>query len=222
MFRDVGDGAGYDIRSFDPATGQERLIEVKSTYGGETMPFFIPRNEDSLSLERPKQLRLYRVFDFAVRPRLFDVTTTSYKHLFFAALLKELQASGFVARVYSIPSFAFAVGLPDKAHATSLIDGAGNVADAILGPRDAVFGTAILGTNYAHDVFQHPSGTPYNFDVTLKTRLEVGVPIGADRDPTNEAPLCAISMDCALFEEGSRLGAETHQREPNARQARRN
>jgi uncharacterized protein DUF3883 len=26
-----GDGAGYDIRSFDPATGAERLIEVKST-----------------------------------------------------------------------------------------------------------------------------------------------------------------------------------------------
>ena len=38
------------------------------------------------------------------------------------------------------------------------------------------------------------------------------VPIGADRDPTNEASLCAISMDCALFGEGSRFGAETQLR----------
>jgi hypothetical protein len=35
------------------------------------------------------------------------------------------------------------------------------------------------------------------------------VPIGADRDPTNEASSRSMSMGCALFEEGSRLGAET-------------
>ena len=39
-------------------------------------------------------------------------------------------------------------GLPDKANATTLIDGASNVASALLGPRDAVFGTAMLGANY--------------------------------------------------------------------------
>ena len=39
---------------------------------------------------------------------------------------------------------------------------------------------------------------------------EDGVPIGTDRDPTNKASLCAIPMDCAPFEEGSGLGAETH------------
>jgi hypothetical protein len=52
-----GDGAGYDIRSFDPATGDERLIEVKSTYGESTMPFFVTSNEESLSLERPSEFR---------------------------------------------------------------------------------------------------------------------------------------------------------------------
>ena len=32
--KEDGDGAGYDIRSFDPASGAERLLEVKTTYGG--------------------------------------------------------------------------------------------------------------------------------------------------------------------------------------------
>jgi PEP-CTERM motif len=41
---------------------------------------------------------------------------------------------------------AFSTALPDKAYATALIDGATNVADALLGPRDEVFGTAILGS----------------------------------------------------------------------------
>jgi len=47
-----GDGAGYDIHSFDP-TGSDRLIEVKTTRGGRTTPFFLTRNERSLSNERP-------------------------------------------------------------------------------------------------------------------------------------------------------------------------
>ena len=68
-----GDGAGYDIRSFDPATGGERLIEVKSTYGGARMGFFVSRNQEALSLERPGEFRLYRVFDLAVRPRIFAI-----------------------------------------------------------------------------------------------------------------------------------------------------
>ncbi len=68
-----GDGVGYDIRSFDPVTGAERLIEVKSTHGGESMGFFVGRNEETLSLERPNEFRLYRVFDLAVNPRIFAI-----------------------------------------------------------------------------------------------------------------------------------------------------
>jgi hypothetical protein len=48
-------------------------------------------------------------------------------------------------------AYAFSTALPNKAYATSLIDGASHVASALLGPRDQVFGTAILGANYASD-----------------------------------------------------------------------
>lgn len=37
-----GDGAGYDIASFEP-DGRERLIEVKTTNGWERTPFHISR-----------------------------------------------------------------------------------------------------------------------------------------------------------------------------------
>jgi PEP-CTERM motif len=48
-------------------------------------------------------------------------------------------------------AYAFSTALPDKAYSAALIDGAHNVAGALLGPRDMVFGTAILGANYAAD-----------------------------------------------------------------------
>lgn len=67
-----GDGAGYDIRSFN-TSGAERLIEVKSTRGARTTPFFISRNELSLAHERPDHFRLYRLYEFAQTPRLFKL-----------------------------------------------------------------------------------------------------------------------------------------------------
>jgi hypothetical protein len=48
-------------------------------------------------------------------------------------------------------AYAFSTALPNKAYATSLIGGASDVASALLGPRDALFGTAIMGANYAPD-----------------------------------------------------------------------
>jgi PEP-CTERM motif len=48
-------------------------------------------------------------------------------------------------------AYAFSTGLPNKAYAATLIGGASNVANALLGPSDKVFGTAILGANYAPD-----------------------------------------------------------------------
>ena len=67
-----GDGAGYDIRSFD-RTGRERLIEVKTTHGVRTTPFFLSSNERSLSDERPEAFRIYRVYEFGPSPRLFKL-----------------------------------------------------------------------------------------------------------------------------------------------------
>lgn len=49
-----GDGAGYDIASFD-ADGRQRLIEVKTTNGWERTPFHISRNELAVADERREE-----------------------------------------------------------------------------------------------------------------------------------------------------------------------
>jgi len=68
-----GDGAGYDISSFDGA-GRERLIEVKTTTGHSTTPFFLSENERAFSDERPDAFKLVRLYDFARQPRAFELT----------------------------------------------------------------------------------------------------------------------------------------------------
>lgn len=68
-----GDGAGYDLLSFDHETGNEALIEVKTTRGAKTTPFFMSRNEEEVSRERPDAYRIYRVFDFGKKPRIFEL-----------------------------------------------------------------------------------------------------------------------------------------------------
>lgn len=70
---ELGDGAGYDILSFD-AKGKERLLEVKTTVGADVTPFYITRNELSLASERPDAFRLCRVFNFSASPRMFELT----------------------------------------------------------------------------------------------------------------------------------------------------
>jgi hypothetical protein len=67
-----GDGAGYDIRSFD-VSGLERLLEVKTTIGSDITPFFLTENERSLSAERPAEFRLLRLYDFNRKPRAFEL-----------------------------------------------------------------------------------------------------------------------------------------------------
>lgn len=68
--RTKGDGAGYDILSFEK-DGRERFIEVKTTaYIAET-PFYVSRNELSFSTEQAAQFHLYRLFDFRKRARMF-------------------------------------------------------------------------------------------------------------------------------------------------------
>lgn len=71
--RDQGDGAGYDVLSMDLNTGADLLIEVKTTRGGKTTPFFVSRNEEEKSRQSLKAWQLYRVFDFAVSPRIFKL-----------------------------------------------------------------------------------------------------------------------------------------------------
>jgi hypothetical protein len=67
-----GDGAGYDVLSYD-LTGRERLLEVKTTNGSARTPFFLTRNERELARERPDDWRIYRVHLFAKEPRVFTI-----------------------------------------------------------------------------------------------------------------------------------------------------
>jgi hypothetical protein len=67
-----GDGAGYDILSFD-TSGNERLIEVKTTNGAARTPFFLTRNEHQVATARAESWRLYRVHLFSQTPRIFAV-----------------------------------------------------------------------------------------------------------------------------------------------------
>lgn len=67
-----GDGAGFDIFSFNQS-GDERLLEVKTTSGHQTTPFFLTENERSLSVERPDAFRLVRLYDFARAPKAFEL-----------------------------------------------------------------------------------------------------------------------------------------------------
>lgn len=68
-----GDGAGYDIRSFDER-GAPRLIEVKTTVGGEGAPFLMTANELAVAEQEGVRYELHRVFDWDERPRFYVLT----------------------------------------------------------------------------------------------------------------------------------------------------
>jgi hypothetical protein len=60
----------------------------------------------------------------------------------------EAIAQGGSGQTSLPPNFdlaAISTAVPDKGYATALIGGASNVADALLGPGDEIFGTSILG-----------------------------------------------------------------------------
>lgn len=59
-----GNNAPYDILSYDPFTGKEKYIEVKTTKGDIRTPFFISERESKFSEIYCSQYYLYRVFEF--------------------------------------------------------------------------------------------------------------------------------------------------------------
>ena len=67
-----GDAAGYDVLSFEQS-GEEKLIEVKTTKYGAHAPFFVSRNELEVSKAQASRYHLYRVFEFRERPLLFTL-----------------------------------------------------------------------------------------------------------------------------------------------------
>ena len=67
-----GDGAGYDIASFE-TDGRPRLIEVKTTNGWERTPFHITRNELAVAEERRSEWCLFRLWNFSREPKAFEL-----------------------------------------------------------------------------------------------------------------------------------------------------
>ncbi len=65
-----GDHEGYDILSFEDS-GAERLIEVKTTKYGIQTPFFVTRNEVSVSEKNANRYQVYRMFSFRQTPRMY-------------------------------------------------------------------------------------------------------------------------------------------------------
>lgn len=67
-----GDGAGFDVRSFEH-DGSDRLIEVKATAYGKHTPVFLSRHELRVSQERARAYHLYRLFRFRKDPWLYGL-----------------------------------------------------------------------------------------------------------------------------------------------------
>lgn len=65
-----GDGAGFDILSFEE-TGEPRYIEVKTTTQEIDSPFLITQNEVDFSKAHHENYYLYRVFNFKTSPLFF-------------------------------------------------------------------------------------------------------------------------------------------------------
>jgi hypothetical protein len=67
-----GDGAGFDILSFE-LNGADRCIEVKTTAYGSQTPIFASANEVRVSRQKERSYHLYRLFKFRKDPRMFTV-----------------------------------------------------------------------------------------------------------------------------------------------------
>jgi hypothetical protein len=78
--REIGDGAGFDIESFDEH-GNAMFIEVKTTNGWERTPFHISRNELTVADENRDSWHLYRIWNFARKPEAFSIRPPLQSHV---------------------------------------------------------------------------------------------------------------------------------------------
>jgi hypothetical protein len=85
-----GDGAGYDIASFEQ-DGAPRLIEVKTTNGWERTPFHISRNELDVAEQNRGSWHLMRLWNFTRLPKAFELRPPLEAH--FSLTPTSFQAS---------------------------------------------------------------------------------------------------------------------------------
>ncbi|WP_285361443.1 DUF3883 domain-containing protein [Pseudomonas sp. fls2-241-TYG-175] len=81
----LGDGAGFDILSFDQED-LKRYIEVKTTNGNVETSFVISHNELEFSKEMVDRFYLYRLFQFRQDPKLFILNGDISKYLYLKPL----------------------------------------------------------------------------------------------------------------------------------------
>jgi hypothetical protein len=81
---------------------------------------------------------------------------------------------------------AFSTALPNAAYATALIGSASNVADALLGPDDTIFGTAILGPGGSSTFDFNFRGDLILGDVSDNSIINLGSSLGPNIDLTLE------------------------------------
>lgn len=74
-----GDGAGYDVTSFN-RDDSARLIEVKTTGLGKQFPFIVTANEVRVSQREHEKYHLYRVFEFSKSPHLYILQGSIKEH----------------------------------------------------------------------------------------------------------------------------------------------
>jgi hypothetical protein len=149
-------GVGGDARADSTARSNGSGVASSSATatGGDGGPFNPPADASASSTAISTGSGV-SVKSTAVESSTFGDTVTTI------AIAQTSSSQAFVtpdAHVY-----AFSTALPDKADAARLIDGASNVADALLGLHDVVFRTAILG------------GGSSTFDFTYRGDLLLGL-----------------------------------------------
>ena len=103
-----------------------------------------------------------------------DMAPSSSSFLFGGAFTSAI-AQGGSGPLSFLAADVISIALPDKAYATTLIDGSSNVAAALLAPRDEIFGTTIQSGGAGNSLAS-------TFDFRFPGDLILGVVAGFDFD----------------------------------------
>lgn len=76
-----GDGAGFDVLSFD-CDGGEKYVEVKTTAFAKETPFFASSAEVRFSHKHAARYALYRLFEFRKNPQCFALPGAISEHCY--------------------------------------------------------------------------------------------------------------------------------------------
>jgi hypothetical protein len=90
--RTIGDSVGFDIRSFDKNTCEEIHIEVKTTSGPLTTPFFMSAAEVDYARTCPARYRIYRVYAYSAEAEQIE----------FHVIEKPLETLDFTPAIFRV------------------------------------------------------------------------------------------------------------------------